>query len=926
MAWIGPEEARACKTKLWPRPDRQRRGRSWPWLMSWLTLAIVLSTIENTRRSEENEAFGQQEKSLYRLARLSAYSEVRSPAQFWAWLDIRWFPTSTSLVRGSFLFDTSSNTSEPRSSNDEAPLTMRQHRGGSGDCSSDPILSHFKPLNTIRKKFCFQRASVPWEPSVLAQYVESSRKRFTIGECAVGCSAFGDDGCKKFLHTSTNGLLTGFFSSYGFSAISLSQVGQTSDSLVLHLQTCLGEAASRMLLSAGKEARRVLSVAPFNSCLTNIEVRRSLMAASLNLQRFLTKSGTARAGPGPSDLLLARAATSGKGPLRATVKVKRGYGGWELRGRAESGSREEVVVIVGGGSGLSSTLQGMRTNSWIDRDTRAFGLDSWILNPAARSVARLSFFLESTAGGVFLPQISLRVVSLYEGARQQTDVVTLIVIVVYLSWSLAYSVRYYPTSLVARATVFFLKMVLKSSSPSSSSFLDNLTQALCWRTTESVLNGLSSLLLFLGAFRFRKSSRSLVFLLRSFAKASAPIAVLLLLVIMFLLLSSIPAAISVSSWGDCVQLAFSSLLTSDVFYGEAEEEAKPHHRSYRLSSPLAEASNVFQLLLGLSIVSPLIAAVILYTIPLARKPDTRNMRDPLPEEAIIYHNIFKQDIFLLLRWIDHIRTQFREIFWRSKVIDMTMTMKMKEMMEMGMMMEMDPDYDPSEFEPFTAGDVYFCIHERMEQFHRHMIDKMSSTSQAMVRTKDATLQETGRSRKLRRFGLSACVEAIRKVSWKDVVSSQPKHKAVTGSVNVLLLLEFHLHGRVESFFWTGSLLQDEIRPDLCAECDIGVETELLLDKQLDWEAFLLGRVMVKVFLLEDEDALHDQSRRRELLTVVQPLQHVASMQQTPSQLVTVWDPHAITQSSLPRTSSGPIRPSVDLTLGATSAPSSPKER
>eukprot|EP00960_Hanusia_phi_P068747 766924-Hanusia_phi.AAC.1 len=69
---------------------------------------------------------------------------------------------------------------------------------------------------------------------------------------------------------------------------------------------------------------------------------------------------------------------------------------------------------------------------------------------------------------------------------------------------------------------------------------------------------------------------------------------------------------------------------------------------------------------------------------------------------------------------------------------------------------------------------------------------------------------------------------------------------------------------------------------------MGVEAELLVGKEMEWEVFLQGRLMIKVFLLEDKDAMEDAGKRKELLTVIQPLQHVASIQQAPAQVVSVW--------------------------------------
>eukprot|EP00960_Hanusia_phi_P068748 766924-Hanusia_phi.AAC.2 len=264
---------------------------------------------------------------------------------------------------------------------------------------------------------------------------------------------------------------------------------------------------------------------------------------------------------------------------------------------------------------------------------------------------------------------------------------------------------------------------LSPSSLSSSSFLDNLAQNLCWRTTEPVLNGSGSQ----GKRReFAESvsqqAQSLFRLLRRLTRRATgvsadhnppppcfdvnvspvPFIWSVLPLRRLFLFSSIPAAITASSWGvstsiggllalkletsdklagRCVEQSIETLLAAEIFYDKEQHVAEKHRRSYKLSPPFADASSFVQLLLCLSIRE-------IFWV----NENIGEGYDAVSSTASLVHA-------LALALVDGCAC-----WWCGGGDDDRNARGREDDFDMIDSFVKDPDYDPSEFEPFTAGD------------------------------------------------------------------------------------------------------------------------------------------------------------------------------------------------------------------------------
>lgn len=179
--------------------------------------------------------------------------DVSSPESFWTWLHERWlpqlqqhrhsFPPSGVLIYDAFQRPVvgaygNSYIALPRPLGDESAqnssaalwgvgMVLRQHRVLMTNCSSRMAhVDRFTPAANMDPAAdiepgsgeCYEKVQVsPSDSWKLTQYTTAIRSKFTIAECAQGCSRFGAAGCTAFLHSDGDGFLAAQFTDAGVS-------------------------------------------------------------------------------------------------------------------------------------------------------------------------------------------------------------------------------------------------------------------------------------------------------------------------------------------------------------------------------------------------------------------------------------------------------------------------------------------------------------------------------------------------------------------------------------------------------------------------------------------------------------------------------------------------------------------------------------
>ena len=135
----------------------------------------------------------------------------------------------------------------------------------------------------------------------------------------------------------------------------------------------------------------------------------------------------------------------------------------------------------------------------------------------------------------------------------------------------------------------------------------------------------------------------------------------------------------------------------------------------------------FELALHALLVGPLCFVVILQSWWICSQPETRNMRPPTAKEKAMYTHILWQDVAMLRSWASRVYAEFKQELWRW-LHDMP-----RSPIPMANDVPFDPDYDASEYEPYTDADCWRSVYEAVDAADLAMEERLRTASCFMLR-------------------------------------------------------------------------------------------------------------------------------------------------------------------------------------------------
>ncbi len=160
-----------------------------------------------------------------------------------------------------------------------------------------------------------------------------------------------------------------------------------------------------------------------------------------------------------------------------------------------------------------------------------------------------------------------------------------------------------------------------------------------------------------------------------------------------------------------------------VWPGAAASDASSHWiRS------INEMMSTFEVAVTSLILAPLVFCAILHAWHVMGKPDTRNMRPPTDKEKALYANVLWQDCLLFADWAKWMWHEIREQLWAYH------HSVPREFLALPDLPPFHPDYDASEYEPYTDADCWRSVFEVVHAADMSLDERLQGAECVMLRS------------------------------------------------------------------------------------------------------------------------------------------------------------------------------------------------
>jgi len=141
-----------------------------------------------------------------------------------------------------------------------------------------------------------------------------------------------------------------------------------------------------------------------------------------------------------------------------------------------------------------------------------------------------------------------------------------------------------------------------------------------------------------------------------------------------------------------------------------------------------EMMSTFEVAVTSLILAPLVFCAILHAWHVTSQPDTRNMRAPTDKEKKLYANVLWQDCLLFADWAKWMWYEIKEQWWAFH------HSVPRQFLALPDLPPFHPDYDASEYEPYTDADCWRSVFEVVHQVDAELDERLQAAECLMLRS------------------------------------------------------------------------------------------------------------------------------------------------------------------------------------------------